>query len=115
MKSLFFRCTLIVLSLLFFSDAFGIVFYSNPDDQAKYVGTGLYPENKFTKKVPLNTNWQFKLEDDDEWKDIYIPSAYDNFDPEKKIYFRTNFFIGGKKSSDRNYKLVFYGINYKCN
>lgn len=103
------------LLLLFFIRMFALVFYSNPDDQTKYVATGLYPENKFTKKVPLNTNWQFMIEGEEEWKDIYIPSAYDNFDIDKKIYFRTNFFLGGAKSADRNYKLVFYGINYKCN
>lgn len=94
---------------------YGIVFYSNPEDLSKYSGTGLYPENKYTIKVPLNTNWQFRLEGDSEWKNIYIPSAYDNFESGRNVYFRTNFFIGGKKSSDRSYKLVFYGINYKCN
>jgi hypothetical protein len=107
---------LIFLFILSFStQIFGIVFYSNPEDISKYVNSGLYPENKFTKKVPLNTNWQFRLEGDDEWNDIYIPSAYDSYDPSKKIYFRTSFSIGGKKSSDRSYKIVFYGINYKCN
>jgi hypothetical protein len=104
---------LIILTSLF--QSYGIVFYANPEDVSRYADTGLYPENGFTKKVPLNSNWQFRLEGDDEWKDIYIPSAYDSYDPSKKIYFKTNFSIGGKKSSDRSYKLVFYGVNYKCN
>ncbi len=106
-----------VLTLLFLCSALAeaVVFYSNPEDLTAYVGTGLYPENKFTKKIPLNSNWQFRLEGDDEWNDIYVPSSFDNYEPGKNIYFRTNFFIGGKKSSERSYKLVFYGINYKCN
>jgi|GEM_PF-1634105 len=115
MKISFLIKTSIFLILLLFQFANGIVFYSNPEDLSKYAATGLYPENKYTIKIPLNTNWQFRFEGEEDWKDIYIPSAYDNFDPGKNIYFRTNFFIGGKKSSDRSYKLVFYGINYKCN
>ncbi|NOR45559.1 MAG: hypothetical protein GQ534_08255, partial [Candidatus Delongbacteria bacterium] len=80
-----------------------------------YVTTGLYPENKLIKKIPLNTNWQFRLEGSEEWDDIFIPSCYDDYEEDKKIFFRTNFFIGGKKSADRSYKLIFYGINYNCN
>ncbi|MBN2790345.1 MAG: hypothetical protein JXR69_09165 [Candidatus Delongbacteria bacterium] len=107
----------LLLLLIFISicNSFGINFYSNPDDFSKYVSTGMYPENKLIKKIPLNTNWQFKLEGLEEWKDIFVPSCYDDYDQDKKIYFRTNFFLGGEKSSDRSYKLVFYGINYSCN
>ncbi|HQO10747.1 MAG TPA: glycoside hydrolase family 2 TIM barrel-domain containing protein [Clostridiales bacterium] len=110
-----FRFFIVSVILFALTAANAIVFYSNPEDLSKYSGTGLYPENKFTKKVPLNSNWQFRMEGDDEWKDINIPSAYDNYDPVRNVYFRTNFFIGGKKSTERSYKLVFYGINYKCN
>ncbi|MCK4979288.1 MAG: hypothetical protein KAS62_02775, partial [Candidatus Delongbacteria bacterium] len=109
------RGFLTILVLAFVYNSFGINFYSNPDDFSKYVSTGIYPENKLIKKIPLNTNWQFRLEGSSEWKDIFIPSCYDDYDEDKKIFFRTNFFIGGEKSSDRNYKLIFYGINYNCN
>ena len=110
------RSFLIILTtLLLNTGSWAVVFYSNPEDLSEYVGNGLYPENRYSKKIPLNSNWQFRLEGDNDWNDIYIPSCYDGFDPEKKIYFRTSFFIGGKKSLQRSYKLVFYGVNYKCN
>jgi len=115
MNNLFFKAILLILLYLFAEQSFGIVLFSNPEDQSRYVGTGLHLENIYTKKIPLNTNWQFRLEGDTDWKDIYIPSAFDNYDLDKNIYFRTNFFISGNKSSDRSYKLVFYGVNHKCN
>ena len=105
----------LLFTLAFFSEIFPVIFYSNPEDLSMYVDSGLYPENKFTKKVPLNTNWQFRLEGDDNWKDISIPSAYDNYDSDRKVFFKTNFFLGGKRSSDRSYKLIFYGVNYNAN
>lgn len=109
------RIYLILIILLLNMNATGVVFYSNPEDLSEYVGTGIYPENRFSKKIPLNSNWQFRLEGEDEWNDIYIPSSYDGFDHNKKIYFRTSFYIGGNKSIERSYKLIFYGVNYKCN
>ena len=112
----FSKLYLILITILLLNTcSWAVVFYSNPEDLSEYVGNGLYPENRFSKKIPLNSNWQFRLEGEDEWNNIYIPSCYDGFDPEKKIYFRTSFYIGGKKSLERSYKLVFYGVNYKCN
>lgn len=94
-----------------------ITFFSNPENTQLYKGYGLYPSNKFVYKILLNDNWQVRLEGEDNWQNIYIPSAfYDSYLQNKKVYFRTSFYLRGDRSlEDRHYKLVFYGVNYSCN
>ena len=94
-----------------------ITFYSNPENTQRYKSFGLYPSNKSVSKILLNDNWQVKLDGEDNWQNIYIPSAYfDSYLQDKKVLFRTSFYLRGDRSlEDRHYKLVFYGVNYSCN
>ena len=93
-----------------------MTFYSNPENIEEYNGYGLYPENKHNKKILLtDSNWQVRIEGDKKWQNIYIPSAYDIDDSGKKVFFKKSFYLGGLNASERNYKLVFYGVNYRCN
>jgi hypothetical protein len=43
------RSFIVSVILFALTAANAIVFYSNPEDLSKYSGTGIYPENKFTK------------------------------------------------------------------
>lgn len=92
-----------------------ITFYTNPENIKDYNSYGLYPQNKLVKKILLSDNWKVKFEDDEGFKDIYVPSCYSDYPASKKVTFKTNFFLSGKGATKRHYKLVFYGVNSRCN
>ncbi len=72
---------------------------------------GMFQDTNTRLKIDLAGKWLAKVEGENKWFEVLIPSAYDFTG---KVTFRKSFNLSDSIVHDKNLFFVAYGINYEC-
>ena len=66
------------------------------------------------KEDSLNGIWRYRLDDDEEYRDIQVPSNWylQGLDHSGRVFYKKQFEMSPEK--DKEYYLVFKGVDYFC-
>lgn len=103
----------ILLSILFFLMATvskGSVFFESHQKASLHNDKGWYRESQTRRRLDLCGEWIYCMEKRGPWQRVTVPSCYDH---RGKVIFKKDF-TPDSSFTGKHFKLVVYGINYKC-
>ncbi len=75
------------------------------------IDAGMFQDTNTRLKIDLSGKWLAKVEGENKWFEVLIPSAYDFTG---RVTFRKSFILSDSIAHDRTLFFVAYGINYEC-
>lgn len=75
------------------------------------IDAGMFQDTNTRLKIDLSGKWLAKVEGENKWFEVLIPSAYDFIG---KVTFRKSFNLSDSVVHNKTLFFVAYGINYEC-
>jgi hypothetical protein len=75
------------------------------------IDAGMFQDTNTRLKIDLSGKWLAKVEGENKWFEVLIPSAYDFTG---RVTFRKSFILSDSIVHDKALFFVAYGINYEC-
>lgn len=85
-------------------------FFENGESTRRGTDEGMFADTPTRTKIDLAGTWQYSR-DGDMWLSVTVPSAYDFIG---RVIFQRTFEVGSGLLQNSFFRLVVYGINYKC-
>ena len=104
------RILLTILFALIATVSKGSIFFENHQKASLHNDKGWYRESQTRRRLDLCGEWIYRMGGKGPWQKVTVPSCYDH---KGKVVFKKNF-TPDSSFAGRHFKLVAYGINYKC-
>lgn len=87
------------------------VFLEQQRELPKDHSLGLLAPSEFKSIIDLNGKWRFKLEDEEQWKTVHVPSSYRGY---HRVLFRRSFNVPRALLSSSVFQLSAQSVSYYC-